>query len=55
MALFHQKHMCLKMLSSNPLLGYNTDNFLYSGDLVKEGSEVDIGRSLQGIKEQCLN
>ncbi len=30
------------------------DNFLYSGDVVKDGSVIDIEKDLPGLKEHCL-
>jgi len=55
MADFHQKYMCYRMLSSSSMLGNDAENFLYSGDLVKVGSIVDIEKDLPEVKEQCLN
>ncbi len=54
MADFHQKYMCYRMLTSCSILGNDSDNFLYSGDVVKDGSVIDIEKDLPGLKEQCL-
>lgn len=55
MAGYHQKYMCYKMLSSNPLLEVGNENFLYSGDTVNEGVEVDVAIRFPEVKEQCIN
>lgn len=33
----------------------DTDNFLYSADLVKHGCVIDIEKDLPGVIEQCLS
>ncbi len=47
--------MCYRMLSSCSVLVGVTDNFLYSGDLVKHGCVMDIEKDLPVVKEQCLS
>ncbi len=55
MSEYHQKYMCYRMLCSNPLLEVGNENFLYAGDIVKEGTEVDIAVKFPDIKGQCIS
>lgn len=43
------------MLGSSPMLLHHAGNFLYSGDLVINGSVIDTAKDLPGLQEQCLN
>lgn len=54
MAEFHQKYMCYRMLTCSSVFENDKDNFLYSGDTVKDGSVIDIEKDLSGLKEQCF-
>ncbi len=55
MSEYHQKYMCYRMLCSNPLLEVGNEKFLYAGDIVKEGIEVDIAVKFRDIKGQCIS
>ncbi len=43
------------MPCSNPLLEVGNENFLYAGDIVKEGTEVDIAVKFTDIEGQCIS